>query len=354
MPFKVRSLLPLGLLIASQFLPRECMAAKHYVGGCWIADEKLEVIRAYPGLFCAFLKDGSMVMAGGRGDFLSYTDAKGVVIWKRKVDVHHQMKLSHDQKKVLLLSSEVKPSEFYPALRYDVLLVLDLKTGRTLHRWAMQEHQPEFVSAFRKFGCYDPPWKEKRKHLGDSYIECSQANSFNEIPENPVAKRHGAFSAGNFVASFPLSQGIAILDKNLTRFLWTKRVEEEVDYHDVQVLPSGELMVYYNSSCSSPFGDRVLIDISDPLTGKSQWRLPQERGNFDAPHMGGVQALDGDRILFNVNDESVGGLALMVTRKGDVLWAMPNPFKNPSNQKPWFFQDIKETDLGDFLRNSKG
>ena len=80
---------------------------KHIIG-CVILSSKGEVVFDFPGRFCIFLDDGSYisnVIIDGLQHVVRF-GPQSEIIWKRKMEAHHQINLSPDKKRVLVLSSE--------------------------------------------------------------------------------------------------------------------------------------------------------------------------------------------------------------------------------------------------------
>lgn len=79
---------------------------KYYVAGCNVYNENFKFIKNFGGTLCAFFDDGTYVVSLNMDRDLVKYSTYGDTIWKRKIDTHHQMNLSLDKKRILIMSQK--------------------------------------------------------------------------------------------------------------------------------------------------------------------------------------------------------------------------------------------------------
>ncbi len=187
--------------------------------------------------------------------------------------------------------------------------------------------------------------------MGANY-EYMHMNSFYEIPPN--RSKHPAFKAGNYIVNSVLPHAIFVFDRELKKILWTKRFpggDDKVFLHDVQVEPSGKLLIYSNRGPLNNFLHST-IEEYDPVTDSARVLY---RGNppsdFDAPTAGGVQRLSNGQLL--IFHRTKGCEAAVINRAGQVIKRIP---VDPISKNPGYncYQQINAYDLSSFLKNHKG
>ena len=75
----------------------------HLIATCHILDQDGKILRAYPGLFCDFFSNGDYIVSDGTE--IQYLNKNDEVVWRKKLHVHHQLKISKDEQRILLISS---------------------------------------------------------------------------------------------------------------------------------------------------------------------------------------------------------------------------------------------------------
>jgi hypothetical protein len=143
---------------------------------------------------------------------------------------------------------------------------------------------------------------------------------------------------------------VFILDHAMTQILWAMPAEKlgSLTLHDVQVLPNGHLLYFSNNGPTDRSCCSRLVEY-DLEASKAVWEWqasPPER--FNAPVMGGIQALEDGNILFNDN---TWGVAREISRAGKMNWEISNPL-GQMNGRPAPFQHVKRYDLSSFLKKN--
>ena len=345
----------IAILLSLFLLSKPSVAADHYVIGCMVYNSSFTLLHSYPGTMCAFFPDGSYVRYQPKQHEISRINANGEIKWKRIISAHHQLKISADGKKILTLAKDFHNGAFC-RVGYDDFYALDSSNGNVLYRWSGFEHRQELLKIAGRLRFFS--LNEDGSTKGHD-CELSHFNSIDEIPPNPLEKSNSAFKKGNYIVSLNGLPVFAVLDSRMKKLIWISRPSNHfLSYHDIQMLPSGEILLYRNTQRNS--SEEVVsagyISRFDPLSGKEAWRYPALEANDSYPvgtyGSGGAQALP-EGILFNTNStRNSGGAIYFVDFNGRKKWEIPSPFKNSAGL-PAKFQDVKRIDLTEFLKNQK-
>ena len=313
----------------------------YYVVGCRILTEKGDLIRSYPGGMCGFFDDGSRVATGENS--LSFYDAKNRLIWKKNIHAHHSMRLSLDQKRILVLSSEVQAHGDIK-IRSDVLLIMS-KGGEILHSFKMSSlrNRMDIINVF--------DWDKTA--LPDATHEISHVNSIYEIPKN--LSKHPALKEGNFVVNdiwgFVMKSSILFFDANLTGVIYELpyRDIEAPAVHDVHVLENGKLLFFQNRNFENreSYSSVVEYDIDKKLRTVVFKDTPPSK--FQMKSAGSVQKMPNGAYVFidntvtpTIREISSNGSELTpIVLKGEV---------SIENSK----SSLQRLPLNSFLRNNSG
>ncbi len=316
---------PFGLLI---LFPFDCFGASFPVSakgnlqlGCQILSTDLKVIRDISGDVCLFIP--------GTQQVLSFDDSgtrlrslAGETIWEKPILLHHQMNLNRNAVTFATLGHEINFIEGEKT-RSDVALVMDFK-GNILKSFSFYQHLAELRKIVGgQLKSRNP--SANAKHLAKR--EISHANSIYEIGPNALSSKIAAFKPGNFIVNINGFGAVVIFDKELKEILWSYSDSQngrEHSLHDVQVLPSGNLLAYVNRNQK----DNVRfssVDEINPLTGEHS---PVFKGSppesFSAQWCGGAQILPNDLVLSSESEDKASGLRTRIfiaDRKSQaVLW----------------------------------
>lgn len=325
---------------------------KHIIA-CTILSSKGEVVFEFPGRFCIFLNDGSYI-SSVIIDKLPHVVRIGPyneIIWKRKMEAHHQINLSPDKKRVLVLSSE-RSKKFICNARFDVLNVLDISTGKTLFYWNSKEYAADFVRIFRSFSTPfmhaitdDNSWSCEMTHLNSAY----------EIPENESSKKNSAFTSGNYILNFYGFGYVLIIDKNTKKIVWesslgSKRVKV-LNLHDVQVLENGNVLYARNYGFLPDVNKSSSFEIFNPITEKTTVLYPIDKKDyFYSNVMGGIQKLN-DGYLLSGNSQTQGGWVIKIDSSGKNIFKYFYPIKI-NTETSYRIQEAKSYDVNLFLQKN--
>lgn len=268
----------LPLILFSSLSMAQSWKKMNLVNGCHIMDINGENVKSFPGSFCQFLDDGSYLSADQ--DHLKYFSKKNELIWQKDGHYHHQLNLTHDQKRILVLTSAVVKN-----IRQDKFQVLDLAGN---------------IIAEELADTYLKQIKEKKPF---SELELTHFNSFYEIPTlNEGLKLPEYVKPGNFILnSYRL--GYFIVSSDLKLVLHREKFNGSTDHqtHDAQILPDGKLIYFNNihseSEKSNAFSSVDEIDLTQNKSTVLFMASPKQA--FFSRHCGGVQYLDKDHVLFS-------------------------------------------------------
>lgn len=254
----------------------------HYIIGCSIYNWEGLLIKAFPGDFCAFAKNGT-VYSGSYTNIKAY-NPKQEVLWTLNHANHHQMNFNLDASELLVLSSKIVTLEG-KRIYSDVFLRVSLD-GKILAEQSFENIQTQS-------GLSRPPLIIDKAAPQISYmdVEKSHFNSFYEIPQNMMSKKMPAFKMGNFIIN-DRDAGLVILSKDLKNVLWTFKPNWSVRGHDAQVLKSGNI-IYFNNENINAAGPYSSIDELNPLSKQltsSFSSNPKEF--FYSQNCGGIQILN--------------------------------------------------------------
>ncbi len=326
----------------------------HNVINCEIYDMSGKLMRKFPGRICAFLDDGSLLSA--EEDKLVYYDKLRNLLWSKNIHPHHQINMSLDKKSFLVQGSEIKEERFQnknEQVRYDVLYQI-ARTGEVLNTFYFSKNGDQFDKK-----AWNAAKKRRYSKIGFSEYyqkinwEMTHTNSFYEIPDNKITGYNDAFKKGNFIVNDISLMQVFVLSSDLGRILWQGPVikEEWTMFHDVQVVPDSESIIYYDNG--SPLRPSSRLVEFDMVKKDIKWKYPSIFSKkFYSPKMGGVQILDNGNILYN--DITGIPVAYEISRKEATLWTLTprGDYANKDTREP--FQQIKRMNLSEFLKNHRG
>jgi hypothetical protein len=236
-------------------------------------------------------------------------------MWELPGSFHHQINLSGDKKRVLALSTETNLRGKIRE-RDDIFVILDVETGKIIHRKLARELLIENRLIPLSWG--DSKFIKDMK----ADVETSHFNSIYEIPENKGELKAGYLKHGNIIIN-SLSLGIFILSPDLTKTLFHELnpFSRRNHLHDVQVSPTGEFLIYNNivndNSEGYPYSAIQKYDsINKTLTFEY---TPSPKAFFFSSACGGVQELDNDLIFFS--HFTIGGF-LYSRKQKKMIFAM--------------------------------
>jgi hypothetical protein len=322
---------------------------KHIIA-CTILSSKGEVVFGYAGRYCVFLDDGSYI-SSVIIDKLPHVVRFGPhneIIWKRKIEAYHQINLSPDKKRVLVLSSE-RSKKFICNVRFDVLNILDIGTGKTLFYWNTKDYITDLIRIFRSFST---PFLHSIVDYNGWNCELTHLNSAYEIPDNENSKINSAFSPGNYILNFYGFGRVLIIDKNSKKIVWesslgSKRLNP-LNLHDVQVLDDGNILYARNFDFLPDVHKSSSFELFNPMTEKTTVLYPIDKKDyFSSNVMGGIQKLN-DGYLLAGNSKTQGGWVIKIDSSGKNVLKYFYPIKINS-ELSYRIQDVKSYDVNLFF-----
>lgn len=326
---------------------------KHIVA-CTILNSKGEVVFGFAGQNCIFLEDGSYIsnVLIDKIPHVVRFGAYNQIVWKRKIEAHHQINLSSDKKRLIVLSTE-RSKEVLCTTRFDVLNVLDINTGKTLFYWNSKYYATDFVRIFRTFST---PFLHSITDKSSWSCEMTHLNSVYEIPENEYSKKNSAFSAGNYILNFYGLGHVLIIDKNSKKIVWESSLGSKnfkvLNLHDVQVLEDGNILYARNFDFLPDVSKSSSFEIFNPNTEKITVLYPLDKKDyFFSSIMGGVQKLN-DGYLLSGNSLTEGGWVMKIGFDGKSVFRYSYPMKNPETGYSFRIQEAKTYDVRLFLQKN--
>ena len=323
----------------------------HIVVECSVFDLKGLLLWTFPnGGECLFFDDGRFVNGSKTG--VRMYDSHFKLMWERSDRSHHQLNFGLNRKTILVISEEFQ-SYRDKMVRFDRFLVLNLN-GEITKEFSFFKKRKVLnkIKNIEKQGLWK--YEVSSKGVKVSLIEYSHGNSFYEIPENASSGRNRSFKKSNYIINVNLQFITAILDSSLDKILWTLPHDvpdsRENNTHDVQVQKNGLVLIYANRGDRDRFST---IDEFDPIRKvvKTIYRA-KSPDIFFSERCGGVQRLDGNRIL--VNDFSNGPQIheIDLDNGGKRVWSMKYIYVNAKRTS--CFLQAKKHDLTRFLSANKG
>jgi hypothetical protein len=249
------------------------------VNGCQLINWSGEKFKVFPGSFCQFFDDGSFLTA--TRESLKYLSKNSEVLWEFKANIHHQVNMSHDLQRILIMSSDFSNKDG-ASYRIDRLVVLS-REGKVL----MSESAADYMN--------------QAGQAGYSKSEMTHFNSFYEIPE-VKGKVPEYIKKGNYIANSN-TVGTFILSADLKKVLHFRKIHTSYNHqiHDVQILPNGR-MIYFNNSHNFSSQKVYFSTIEEMDLDNSEiefeFRADPE-ATFFSRHCGGVQKFDEDTLVFS-------------------------------------------------------
>ncbi len=328
------------------WVPASKQQELHYVSGATIYDKDLHVVKRFAGRCGVFLDDGSFILSHDKKQkmFVTKYSAIGSILWEREYYVHHQMNLSQDKKKLLVISSEDRVEDGKNH-KYDKFIILDINTGKALAE----------KSSFDFFNSGSKAFSEKLFYKGESPVHF---NSFYDIPENPTENVRPEFNKDNYIINDAFRPYVILVDRSLNIVLEERLFEGKNSLHDVQVQRDGKVL-FYRGQHEVGTGRRATVFKYDPIVRKSELIFPEDlkipggEAIVGFSLWGGSAQETAEGFLISHNDSVQGQMTILTDRSGHVVRKMLNPEIDRKTDKPADIQQIKQYDLSEFLKNNK-
>ena len=338
-------------------------SGQYYLFQCKIIDLAGNLVRQDNANFCAYFDDGRAFVAWQTGMVMLSPDRS--ILWKKTVNCHHNARAVDSNHVILLNSSfhhfkkqwmrfdrislystdgkEVKYFDYFENLSTFYKIKPELKNSRNYSETLPALQIKQQLSNVEDGKSFEP-----------TFVEFSHANSVYRIEPNSMSARIPAFHEGNYIVNDRGIGLIFILDKDLKKILWSmsRPAGDQLlmALHDVQVLPTGELL-YLNNHFEDANSS---IEQMDPLTGARnvifQGGLQRKFFSFT---QGSVQLLPNGNYLiaeFGIDQDSE---ILTVSPEGNIVNSTIIKEAGRTGNKLTGFQEIKMLNLKNFFEHSK-
>lgn len=223
--------------------------------GCTIYNPSGAKIKSYPGRFCIFLDDGSIVSS--TATTLRLINPDDTVRWEIPGNYPRHLNISNDGKRILTTRSALEKGDG-EIWRQDELMVIDLD-GKIL----AQRKASELLPLKETWAVSPIVYQET-----EARIEKSHFNSIYEIPALK-GKHDPRLKEGHIIAN-SVFLGALVLTPDLKTVV-AHFPKEELNsglVHDVQVMPEGKIL-FFNNRLRVPSGLRASgAHIYDPQRKK--------------------------------------------------------------------------------------
>ncbi len=332
-----------------------------FMHSCQILDGEGKLLRKFPGGICTYADDGS-VYSSSQHVLQKFSQA-GTVVWSKKLNSHHTIRML-DQKRFLLLTSSFHHYKDEIA-RFDRISIYNTE-GFEIQFFDFYDHRDEIdkrVGVSREY--FGDTWiglRELQDYLSQDektsfkpvLHEYSHANSIYEIPENKISKKIAAFTKGNFIVSVNGLGLIFILSRDFKSILWSlpfPKLTTGGSIHDVQISKSGIDILYY---ANNHWPEASAILSLNPLTKKQKMIYrSSKKPVFFGESQGGVQELERGQYLISQLSEKFGNRIFIINNEQKITWEITPTQEGLTGLPIIGMQDAKRVDLTQFLKNNK-
>lgn len=253
----------------------------------------------------ALLPDGSL-LAIWEGLGIAKLTPDSRIAWASLNRAHHDLEpLPNGNLLVLTRIPHARPDG--PPILEDFVAELD-RDGRELRRVSVLRALER--SPHAELDVVQPDW-----HTGDLL----HTNALHLLDDRASRANH-AMTAGRLLISSRNQDLIAVLDLNEQAVVWAASGPWSRQ-HDVEITPSGRLMLFDNQGPGEGRSRVLILDPADPERILWTWP-PRPEVPFHSEVLGAAQELPNGNLLIT---ESTRGRALEVTPRGEVVWDFHNP-----------------------------
>jgi hypothetical protein len=248
----------------------------------------------------------------GRGGLIKI-DRESRLLWAVTNGAHHEVAVAgNGEIYVLTRTARLIPElDSDEPIFEDFITVLD-PDGRELRRTSVLDalRHSEFADLLGRAPMRgDVMHTNTLKLLGDD-----------AAPASPV------FRPGNVLTSFRKLDAIAVLDLEVNRIVWALGGLTK-GQHDPTLLADGHVLIFDNQR-SEDSGSRV-IEVN-PATEAIHWQYPEHAPGIYSECCGTAQRLANGNTLITYSGP---GVALEVTREGQVVWKFESPHRAGADQR---------------------
>ena len=324
---------------------------------CMLVNMDGQTLRRTYGNLCTYFEDGSLIV--GSQTEMSLISDEGRVIWSLPLNTHHNLKNINQTEFLVMNSSFDNYKKKW--LRFDRISIYN-KSAQELKYFDFSEHAADLTRRSKRSlnAAFDETFKSLQKDIfllnvktqekfKPVFYEFSHANSVYRIPKNKMAKFIPAFAEGNFIVNINGLQLMLILDSELKSIIWSHEGLSP-NTHDVQVIESGEILVYNNSFTEKSSA----IELFNPLT-KSRKVLYKGTPDhsFFATTQGSVQILPTGHLLISEIRKDELSRFFEVDQNGRFIREWPARTEGLTGNLLSGLQEVKIINANKFLKNNK-
>lgn len=251
-----------------------------------------------------------LVVCVGQG--LVKLDWDSRVLWRRRLNAHHDVAVDRDGTLWLPVAEAPRPYRGRQ-VKFDALAHLSPQ-GELLETWSTYDHLGALQRLHPPLPLDRPPVAAETETFDYYHL-----NSVEVLPPTPLGEEDRRFRAGNLLICSRNTGLVAVLDQETREVVWHWGPGVLSGPHMPTLVDDGRVLVFDNGT-ERDFS-RVLE--VDPRTGEVVWRYQAEPPEaFFSPWRGSAQRLPNGNTLIA---ESEKGRVFEVTRDGTVVWELWNP-----------------------------
>jgi hypothetical protein len=239
---------------------------------------------------------------------------KGEVLWKRDLDLHHDITPTPGGGFTALALTIRRLGAVSPvAETRDDLIVRLTDDGTLIEEFSLYDMclaRPEVFP----FQTVAPAQKYDR-----FVVDLFHSNSVYLMSRAGLAERDPFYASDNILVSIRHQDRVAVFDVKKREVVWAWGEGELIGPHDASVLPGGRVMIFDNGLGR---GWSRVIEL-DPLTRKIEWEYKADPPqSFYTPSRGSCQRMANGNTLITESDR---GRSFEVTPAGEIVWEFRNP-----------------------------
>lgn len=273
---------------------------------CFVYDLRGELLQKYPGQYCVYLDDGSLISYDpSRSSVVKY-DSSMKEVWLLPRHAHHQMRLLSNGD-LLVNSSEFKDFKKLKNVRFDSVLVVGqdgkIKKEFSFYKYLQASNKLASRTAWGASWDRNLSFRNEVTHLAASHETYSTLRLAHEktIPK------------GSFVLSLN-GDAVVIVDPDMKEVLLYQKITPLTFFHDAQQFSDHELIFFRNSLSPTPLADSEQASVEVYDTEKNYVTKSLCSGLFSL-FGGGVQVIDKDTHVISDTDSKFKRIPQVLTDK---------------------------------------
>jgi outer membrane protein assembly factor BamB len=243
-------------------------------------------------------------------------DWSGELVWKRKIQAHHDIELMPGGSLLLLTFERRTLPDIHSTIdtRDDYLTMLDqdghVLTSRSMLD-AINRHPDVFpLEPAQPSGRGLRPW-----------VDLFHSNSLEWIRHDNLLSIDSIYGPEKILVSIRHQDRVAIYDWQEAKFVWSWGQGEISGPHDAHMLENGHVLLFDNGLSR----DWSRVVELDPLSRKIVWTYEgSPRQSFYSASKGSVQRLPNGNTLLAESDR---GRAIEVNSDGETVWEFVCPYR---------------------------